>query len=106
MMANRRARQSCAARLYSAGISLRRERSPDAPKMTIVHGSAGETDRLGADSTASATSCRGGDMRASVPYFFAAVFTAWAPNLFRMGARNLSAEEAGSGEGNPRHSRR
>src|SRR5258708_6286377 len=41
MIAKRRARQFCAARLYKAGISFLRERSPDAPKITIVHGSAG-----------------------------------------------------------------
>src|SRR5450631_2322662 len=40
MMANLRARQFCAARPYSAGTSFRRERSPEAPKMTIVQGAA------------------------------------------------------------------
>src|SRR5215472_11737700 len=44
MMAKRRARQFCAARPYKAGISLRRERSPEAPKMTMVQGSAGEME--------------------------------------------------------------
>src|SRR5580704_8138279 len=44
MMAKRRARQFCAASPYSAGISLRRERSPEAPKMTMVQGSAGEIE--------------------------------------------------------------
>ena len=44
MMAKRRARQFCAARPYSAGTSLRRDRSPEAPKMTMVQGSAGEME--------------------------------------------------------------
>src|SRR5580700_2961947 len=44
MMAKRRARQFCAARPYSAGTSLRRARSPEAPKMTRVQGSAGEME--------------------------------------------------------------
>src|SRR5271169_2579484 len=44
MMANLRARQFCAARPYNAGTSFRRERSPEAPKMTIVQGSAGVTE--------------------------------------------------------------
>src|SRR5579871_130993 len=53
MMAKRRARQFCAARPYRAGISLRRERSPEAPKMTMVQGSAGETEdrRTGASAS-------------------------------------------------------
>jgi hypothetical protein len=41
MIANLRARQFCAASPYNAGTSFRRERSPEAPKITIVHGSAG-----------------------------------------------------------------
>src|SRR5579864_3826141 len=55
MIAKRRARQFCAASPYSAGISFRRARSPEAPKITIVHGSAGEIERLFAGSTSSAT---------------------------------------------------
>src|SRR5579863_5529477 len=54
MMAKRRARQFCAARPYSAGTSLRRERSPDAPKMTMVQGSAGEMELL----TGGSSDCR------------------------------------------------
>src|SRR5579863_3231143 len=53
MMANRRARQFCAARPYSAGTSFRRERSPEAPKMTMVQGSAGEIELFFAGSAAS-----------------------------------------------------
>src|SRR6266851_10531845 len=62
MMANRRARQFCAARPYSAGTSLRRERSPEAPKMTMVHGSAGEIDFNFAGSAASITALLPGVM--------------------------------------------
>ena len=55
MMANRRARQFCAARPYSAGTSFRRERSPEAPKMTMVQGSAGEIELCLAGSAVSMT---------------------------------------------------
>src|ERR1700692_331068 len=55
MMAKRRARQFCAARPYNAGTSLRRERSPEAPKMTMVQGSAGEMELCFAGSVGSGT---------------------------------------------------
>src|ERR1700730_18006808 len=55
MIANRRARQFCAARPYSAGTSLRRDKSPEAPKITMVQGSAGEIELFFAGSTASKT---------------------------------------------------
>src|SRR5258707_13501750 len=55
MIENRRARQSCAARLYRAGISFRRERSPEAPKITMVQGSAGVRELLFVGATAVAT---------------------------------------------------
>src|SRR5213592_2830815 len=40
MMANWSGRSLAAARLHNAGISLRLVRSPLAPKMTMMHGSA------------------------------------------------------------------
>ena len=89
MMANRRARQFCAARPYSAGTSFRRERSPEAPKMTMVQGSAGEIELCFAGSAVSASlrfclaSCSG-------PHFFAAALMAWPPNWFRIAASSLS----------------
>src|ERR1700720_3306250 len=55
MIANRRARQFCAARLYRAGISFRRERSPEAPKITMVQGSAGVRELLFAGASTVAT---------------------------------------------------
>ena len=89
MMANRRARQFCAARLYRAGISFRRERSPDAPKMTMVQGSAGEIELFFAGSTASATLLFAW-RHVRAPHFFAAVLIAWPPNWFRIAASSLS----------------
>src|ERR1700690_3170844 len=55
IMAKRRARQFCAARPYSAGTSFRRARSPEAPKMTMVQGSAGEMELFLAESSISIT---------------------------------------------------
>src|ERR1700730_16977826 len=55
MIANRRARQFCAARLYRAGISFRRERSPEAPKITMVQGSAAVRELLFAGASTMAT---------------------------------------------------
>src|SRR5579863_1002501 len=62
MMANRRARQFCAARPYSAGINLRRERSPEAPKMTMVQGSAGEIEVCFSGASSSIVAFLLGDM--------------------------------------------
>ena len=70
MMAKRRARQFCAARPYSAGTSLRRARSPEAPKMTMVQGSAGEMELCFAESSA-----------ASITALLLAVM--FGPSLFR-----------------------
>jgi hypothetical protein len=46
-MAKRRASERLSANSKSAGINLRRARSPDAPKITIVQGSATATELCG-----------------------------------------------------------
>src|SRR5437868_2270638 len=55
-MANRRASERQAANSKSAGINLRRVRSPEAPKITIVQGSATATELRGSGATVSAIS--------------------------------------------------
>src|SRR5262245_40365693 len=58
-MTKRRARDLWDASSYSAGMSLRLARSPDAPKMTMAHGSAAFTEISGTAAAASAMSLVG-----------------------------------------------
>src|SRR5438445_3277629 len=55
-MAKRRASERHSANSKSAGINLRRARSPDAPKITMVQGSATATELCGSRVALSAIS--------------------------------------------------
>src|SRR5665213_613362 len=87
MIANRRARQFCAAKPYSAGTSFRRARSPDAPKMTIVHGSAGVIELCFPGSGISITAPFSGVM--SRPSFFSFRFYGMAAKLIAHRSQQL-----------------
>src|SRR3984893_9697342 len=64
-MANRRASERQAANSKSAGVSFRRVRSPDAPKITMAQGSAAVTELRGSRSSLSAMSVEAGGIRLS-----------------------------------------
>src|SRR5579862_8294301 len=111
MMAKRRARDSWEASSKSAGISLRLARSPEAPKITMVQGSAGVTELADSAARASATSLVGGVIGKLLGSLYAcrglyesplpdfgSVLMACPPNWWRRAASSLRENESLSRE--------